>query len=220
MYDTRDFAILESRVFLGNKMLEIKVSCQSCRGRGVFAGIGGIEKECNGCGGSGRVLKEAVATDVASSESTEASKSKQAAPKKSRSKKVESIPASQAFEEMGVPADVIEAAIQPKAPIFSGYTDEFMEAIFDEVRMESMAWRQKYSHVKELFEFSPITRQLEEKITKVARAGIREAYALQQPRAPRTIDMQAYQDQVAESDVQYLSYKAHEKAKLEAARSK
>ncbi len=191
-------------------MLEVKVSCPSCKGRGIFAGMGGIEKSCAACDGSGRVLKGAQEPKPAV-EKKKASKSK--------AKEIETVTVTEAFESMGVPIEVVQEAAAIKEPIFSGYSDEFMEAILDEVAMEAMAWKKKYSHVTELFQFSPITRQLEETISKVARNGIREAYALSKPRPPRQIDLQKYQDQVAESDAQYLSYKAHEKAKLEAKRA-
>ncbi len=95
--------------------------------------------------------------------------------------------------------------------IFPGYSNDMMQALFDENKMDAIKWRQKYKGIKELFKVSGAL--IDEVVSKVERNAIRELYARSKPVAPRVVDTLGMQDAGVGADKDYSKYKAQEDIK-------
>lgn len=182
-----------------------KVRCLKCKGQKEYSGIGGIMKSCEPCGASGYVEK--VNVSVAQVE------------KEEEIVHIEpvSVSAVEAFESMGVPAEIIAEAltivpeiVQVPAAVVVPEIDEFTQAVIDEPRLDPIAWQEKYKHVTRLFGMT-ITGHFGELVSKVERAAIRANYASNQVIGERTVDLSVSQDAVSRGDNEYTAYQAQEK---------
>lgn len=204
-------------------MLVSKIKCLKCKGLGEYAGMGGIMRECGTCDGTGKIERDMP------------------------ERVTETVSATEAFVSMGIPLGVVNQVIAPAventvspgliketiaiegikqdnkpAPVArqEPAIDEVMQAVIDEPRMEALAWKNKYRHVKGLFAKSIITGQYEELITKVQRAAMRANYASNQVIAERVVDMGALQDATVINSPEYKAYAAQEKLRTEKIESK
>ena len=206
-----------------------KIRCGTCRGQKRLVGIGGIEKDCVTCDGTGQVNApklvvsvapvapvtvieaEVIATPVTVTPVTKGKRKSRAKPK---AMDIAGVSVTQASKSDAIFVEL--APLEPE-PIFPPYEDEFMRAILEELTMDPFAWADKYKHVTSLFGISKITNQPCELITKVQRANIRTDYAYSKPISPRTDAMKASQEAVAEKDGAYQNYVAQEKARADRA---
>ena len=191
------------------------IRCYRCKGLKKYQGIGGIMKDCDACNATGKIYllgkDKFVASVIPAIEPEMETKKKRKSPTKS--KPLEPI-SEELFDNVHSLEEVSPGITEVKkneTPLIRNetpkpvYTD-FEIALLDEMRMDPIEWRKKYSYVKELFVVKG--DKIDEVVSKVNRMLAREVIARRQVAAPRKVSLSAMQDSSVIDDASVIAFAA------------